>query len=352
MTRTEPSWFTLPDAPSIPGLRFRTYADDVDIAALLELFRAVNAANGDTEEWTADELRLRLVHPTHVDPRVDDILAFVGADLIAASSIEWLDSGEGRLYQSSGRVHPDWRRRGIGGALMTRNELRLVHLAASHAPDRAAFLTTWFRDGDVGAASLARERGYRRVRVYHHMTRPDLAGIETPTLPEGLEVRDVDQAGWPRLWEAMMDAFRDHFGGEDDSPAAYQRWSNDENVDPSLWVVAFDADEIAGAVLGYIIPEENEAQGYRRGWVDPVFVRRPWRRRGLAGALLGEALVRLRERGMTSAQLEVDSENANQALGLYERHGFAVDRSSSEWHKPLGSMDPRPTGDRRDELPG
>jgi ribosomal protein S18 acetylase RimI-like enzyme len=116
--------------------------------------------------------------------------------------------------------------------------------------------------------------------------------------------------------------------------------------------VAFDADEIAGAVLGYILPEENEAQGYRRGWVDPVFVRRPWRRRGLAGVLLGEALVRLRERGMTSAQLEVDSENANQALGLYERHGFAVDRSSSEWHKPIGGMDPRPTGDRRDELPG
>jgi ribosomal protein S18 acetylase RimI-like enzyme len=38
---------------------------------------------------------------------------------------------------------------------------------------------------------------------------------------------------------------------------------------------------------------------------------------------------------MTSAQLGVDSQNAHEALGLYQRHGFEVVRSSSEWHKPL-----------------
>ena len=75
--------------------------------------------------------------------------------------------------------------------------------------------------------------------------------------------------------------------------------------------------------------------GYQRGWADPVFTRRPWRRRGLASALLGRTLVRLRERGMTSAQLDVDTQNVNEALTLYERHGFRTDRSSSEWHKPI-----------------
>ena len=51
--------------------------------------------------------------------------------------------------------------------------------------------------------------------------------------------------------------------------------------------------------------------------------------------MLGRTLTALRDRGMTSAQLHVDSENANDALALYERHGFAVRSSSSEWHKPL-----------------
>ena len=42
---------------------------------------------------------------------------------------------------------------------------------------------------------------------------------------------------------------------------------------------------------------------------------------------------------MTSAQLAVDSENENQALTLYQRHHYEVDRSASEWHKPLEAAD-------------
>jgi ribosomal protein S18 acetylase RimI-like enzyme len=135
----------------------------------------------------------------------------------------------------------------------------------------------------------------------------------------------------------MTEAFRDHFGGHDDSAQAFKRFADDPDLDLSLAAVAFEGDQIAGGVLGYIVPEENEAQGYLRGWADPVFTRRRWRRRGLAFALLGRTLAKLEERGMTSAQLDVDSENANQAQGLYERHGFVVDRSASEWHKPLDS---------------
>ena len=68
---------------------------------------------------------------------------------------------------------------------------------------------------------------------------------------------------------------------------------------------------------------------------DPIWVRRPWRRRGLASALLGRALLVLRDNDMTSAQLDVDSENANQAFTLYERQGFEADREACEWLKPL-----------------
>jgi hypothetical protein len=38
---------------------------------------------------------------------------------------------------------------------------------------------------------------------------------------------------------------------------------------------------------------------------------------------------------MTSAQLDVDSQNENDAPTLYERHGFRPDRTASEWHKAL-----------------
>jgi ribosomal protein S18 acetylase RimI-like enzyme len=302
----------------------------------VDLHRVVNRADGNTEVKTADELRLAFEHWTHVDPREDGILAFVDDQLVATSHIDWLDSNDGRrFYISQGLVHPDWRRRGIGGALMSRNEGRLAKIAASHDRSRPQVLVTVAEDSDAGAIALARSRGYERVRVYHHLVRPDMEDIVVPPMPEGLEVRTITREELPRLWEAMNEAFRDHFGGDDTSEAAYRRWSEDPDLDLSLLSTAFDGDEIAGGVLGYIVPEENELQGYRRGWTDPVFTRAPWRRRGLASALLGRTLALLRDRGMTSAQLGVDTENAYQAFDLYERHGFRRVRSVSEWHRPL-----------------
>ena len=73
----------------------------------------------------------------------------------------------------------------------------------------------------------------------------------------------------------------------------------------------------------------------RRGLLDSVFVRRPYRQRGLGRALVLRSLEVLRERGMTSASLGVDSENPNAALHLYEACGFERIRSSTAWRKPL-----------------
>jgi GNAT superfamily N-acetyltransferase len=137
------------------------------------------------------------------------------------------------------------------------------------------------------------------------------------------------------VFDGMLEAFRDHFGSHDESPEAFRRWHRDPDFEIDLLVIAFDGPEVAGGVQGYIVPAENRANGYLRGWADPVFTRRPWRRRGLASALLGRALVRLHEHGMSSAQLDVDTRNPSDALTLYERHGFRADRTSSEWHKPL-----------------
>jgi ribosomal protein S18 acetylase RimI-like enzyme len=73
----------------------------------------------------------------------------------------------------------------------------------------------------------------------------------------------------------------------------------------------------------------------RRGLLDSVFVRRPYRQRGLGRALVLRSLEVLRERGMTTASLGVDSENPNAALHLYEACGFERIRSSTAWRKPL-----------------
>ena len=122
--------------------------------------------------------------------------------------------------------------------------------------------------------------------------------------------------------EAENEAFRDHWGHREMTENTFTRPSLGRELDTDLWVVAWDGDEIAGVVQNWIWPEENERLGVKRGWLEHISVRRPWRRRGLARAITAASLVRLREAGMTDAMLGVDSENPNGALGLYEGLGF------------------------------
>jgi mycothiol synthase len=266
------------------------------------------------------------------------VLGFVGDRLVARSLINWADTPDGRsrYYESWGDIHPDWRRRGLGTAMWRRNIERLTRLATEDGFEGERFLTVpWLRAGDLGGSALAKQLGYEQVRLYQHMTRPTLDDIEIAPMPTGLEVRPVTPDDLPAVWSAMTESFRDHFGAFDPGEASFRRWAGQATTDANLNIVAFDGDEIAGAVHGVIDPHENEQQGYLRGRTDPIYTRRQWRRRGLAAALIGRTLLALREQGMTSAQLDVDTENANEALTLYEHHGFVADRSASEGHRTL-----------------
>jgi ribosomal protein S18 acetylase RimI-like enzyme len=173
------------------------------------------------------------------------------------------------------------------------------------------------------------------------MTRPNLEGVPDVPLADGLAVREVTRADAPAVFAADIEAFRDHWGGFDDSPAELQRWLDSPEFDPSLWVIAFDSasGEVAGAVINAVYAEENADLGLNRGWLDSVFTRRPWRRRGLARALIARSLVKLRERGLSSAVLGVDAENPSGALGLYESVGFVVEHRSTSWRKPFDPAD-------------
>ena len=79
----------------------------------------------------------------------------------------------------------------------------------------------------------------------------------------------------------------------------------------------------------------NEEHGARRILVDGVSVRRPWRQRGLARSLVADALLGAAQLGFTSASLGVDAANPTGALGVYEAIGFAVERRSRAYRRPM-----------------
>ncbi|MEA2026497.1 MAG: GNAT family N-acetyltransferase, partial [Chloroflexota bacterium] len=169
---------TLPRTPPIPGFYFRPYRGEEDLLPLVELLRAADEANGEEMVASIDRLRVHYRNMTRIDPTRDVILGFVDDRLVAHSFIEWADTAYGeRHFNSLGSIHPDWRRRGIGGAMMARNETRLLEIVTAQNRDGTPVLTTWMQDLDLGAIALAKQRGYEHARVYHHMVCPTLDDI-------------------------------------------------------------------------------------------------------------------------------------------------------------------------------
>ena len=165
------------------------------------------------------------------------------------------------------------------------------------------------------------------------MIRPMLDALPDAPLPDGLLVRAAHAEQYRAIWEAIQEAFRDHWGSFPTTEWHYQQWLDDPNFDPALWRVAWDGDQIAGVTLGEIRAAENRQYHRARGWIEDVAVRRPWRRRGLARALIAQTIRALQERGMTEAALDVDSENLTGALGLYQSLGFQVAKRFATFRK-------------------
>jgi ribosomal protein S18 acetylase RimI-like enzyme len=194
---------------------------------------------------------------------------------------------------------------------------------------------SWATDSERDKIALLTRFGFTPVRYFFDMVRPTLDDIEEPVLPDGLELRPVTEDQWKQLWNADIEAFLDHWGGFDGSDENFERWTRDKKWDPSLFVVAWDGDEIAGGVVNQINETENAAFNRKRGWLQSVFVRRPWRRRGLGKAIVLRSLQVFRDRGMTSAGLGVDADNPSGALGLYAGTGFEVEFRSTAYRKPM-----------------
>jgi mycothiol synthase len=318
------------------GLELRPYAGEADLVEIVRLENAEAAADSIDRRTNVDELAAYFAHPNaSFDPARDVTIAELDGRVVGAAQREVVDTTDGhREYRLDGVVDPAFRRRGFGRAILEENERLARELAAAEGT-ASPILGSWSFESQAGDTALLESAGFQRARWFFDMVRPTLDEVTDLPLPDGLEIREIDRSLARQVWDADIEAFADHWGGFDRSEEHLRRWLDNPTTDLSIWVVAFDGDEVAGGVINSIDPEQNAALGVQRGWLSSVFTRRAWRRRGVARALIASSLVLLRSRGMTSAALGVDADNPSGAFGLYEGLGFEVDRRSFAWRKPI-----------------
>lgn len=324
------------NVPNIPGLTFRNYRGKEDFSIMSALVEASNKADQIKEGISVEQFENRNTDNSKVDLFRDVLIAEVDGEPMAYGHVFWEDEHEGpRVYYHSGFVLPEWRRKGLATAMLAHNEKRLGEIAHTHPAELEKVLHGWAADTEMGTNALFQNAGYSPTRYFFLMLRNLDEPIPQAEMPDDLELRPADESQFRQIYEAANEAFRDHWGHVEGTEEDYQRWINSPNLDPALWKVAWDGEEVAGMILNEINKEENKQFDLNWGWTDPICVRRAWRRRGLARALILESLKELKAKGFNHAALGVDTENPLGALKLYEDSGFVIEERWTDYRKAL-----------------
>jgi mycothiol synthase len=323
----------LPEAPAIRGLAIRPFDPSRDYIAISDVIREADIEDSVDYAPSPEQLAIDDRTTGAFDPRQDRIVAEVDGVVVATASVD-VRTREGiGVHFVEGFVRPAWRRRGLGRAMLRWTEARALAVARVDGRPPSRALMSWPDETQVGAVALYDSEGYERVRHGFQMVRNLSEPIPELDLPAGLEVRPVTTTDHRRIWDADTEAFQDHWNPSEPVDDDFTRWFANPDLDTSLWQVAWDGDEVAGSVMSFVYREENAALGISRGWFDHVSVRRPWRRRGVASALMVRAMHTLRERGIAEAALGVDAESLTGALGVYEGLGFRRVQTSIGFRK-------------------
>jgi mycothiol synthase len=323
---------------SVPGLLLRPAAWPEEAQLLADINNASRLAGGSLFVINVEMIRATYDHLVNCHLAADLRLVEADSRPVGYVRVEWRDENRGdRVHGARLFVTPD-APAGTYATLLDWVRVRHLEIAEAQGPvdrPRTVSVSTLFEPAD--ARSALESRGFVPVRYGFEMLRPSLEEVPEIPLPDGIEVRPVVRDQLRRIWEADTEAFEGHWGAAADD-LAEERWQEflaDPLLDLPLWQVAWDGDEIAGMVRPFINAAENARFGVRRGWCENISTRAPWRRRGVASALISRALLALRERGMTEAALSVDAENETGALRLYRGMGFREVSRETEWRRPL-----------------
>ena len=301
--------------------------DDVPLVHALLQACARDEYGTDEAMWGTREALQAEWQAPGVDPAADAWLVTTADGRLAGYA---LAAEEGLADASIGmttRVAPAYRGRGISTFLLSRVEQwALARLAMAPASTHAT-LTTWVSQVNEAARQLLEQVGYRRRQSSWLMEIQMQEMPAAPRWPQGMMVRTVVPGREERIvFETVQEAFSDLRGY---LPTSYEEWEHwmvkREEVDLSLWFLAWDEQELAGCSLCE----------YRAGcgWVEQLAVRRPWRHQGLGMALLLYSFGTFYHRGTTEVRLLVDAESLTGATRLYERAGMQRIRQYDNYEK-------------------
>jgi mycothiol synthase len=326
----------LPALPALPEFEFRALRRD-DVSGMYELLIAVEQADARDLVQTLGDLQREFDDPWS-NAEVDSVAAFSPGGQLAGLARTFQNpqpEDEVRSFLML-EVDPAFRANGLEDALLdwaiARGRQRL--LLATNAAARV--LRFGVQDTQTARQAQLEQRGFNIVRYFYRMQRNLTEPIPAVDLPSDLALRVYT----PELGEAVLaafnESFRDHWSFDPITGEDWQQFFIERSsFRPDLTYVVMDSAEVAGFSFNAVSAEENARRHTSEGWVDVLGVRRPWRKRGVATALLCASMHAFKAEGLQHAVLGVDTENPSGALHVYEHVGFKPVRRFVQFQKAV-----------------
>ncbi|HZD98070.1 MAG TPA: GNAT family N-acetyltransferase [Micromonosporaceae bacterium] len=293
--------------------RSRPFAAD-DASAVADLLNAAEVAHGGEPGFTAGEIR-GFAAMLLGDGKGDSRLYLSDDGTLAAVAFIGFPPPGGSKADLIGSVAPSFEGRGLGRTLLSWQLRRAADLRAERSPDAEWHAELGIDSENAVGIHLMERAGGTAVRYGFQM---EAAAGDVPAVdvPEEFRVVPYTEVIGSALHAAHTEAFADHWGYQ---ARPFDNWApgtiHSDVFRGDLSRIAFDGDDIAAYILAY---DGVEGSVY----IGQVGTRRPWRKRGLAGALLSASVRAAAAAGKTQASLGVDADSPTGAVGVYERLGF------------------------------
>lgn len=200
-------------------------------------------------------------------------------------------------------------------------------------PGRAARVIFDYRANEVPAIKFITARGFAYEQSVFYLYRNLNAPFPVALQPQGIEIFRWKMESEPEQ-QAYVAARNECFP---EAPVRLDEWQyflRSPQWAVGTMIAAASGQELVGAVNVYWNEEENRQTGRKVGFTEDIFVRQPWRGKGIASAAIVEALRYLKEHGLDEAHLSVRARNEN-ALSLYKDLGYQVVQESQFYEKSL-----------------
>ena len=311
---------------SAVALQWRPVAPS-DVPAMTTLCAEIEQADQYGWHFDADFLARWLADPM-IDLERGSTAAFDAGRMVAMGVLtarNEADPVHGMRYE--GGVHPSYRGRGLGAALMNWAVRAAGPIHSDHFGGQPLEVHCGFKASDDAAAALFARHGFTPVRYFRKMARGlERDGLPPVRVPEGFEIvpyrADLDEL----VRVAKNEAFRDHWGVTTTPPEMWRSRFTGPEFRPELSPLALDAGtgEIVGLTVTHLRAADTAATGKRDAHLHNVGTLRRARKLGIATALIATMLRAACEHGFDTASLDVDTANPTGALGVYEKSGFEV----------------------------